>query len=82
MHVLRRVRERISNWLGVRGAVGTATASLLSQWLAEGRPVQILDIRGPEAFRNGHLPGARHLPLERLEERLAALDLGQPTVVY
>jgi rhodanese-related sulfurtransferase len=54
----------------------------LSQWLWEGRQVQLLDIRDAAAFREGHLPGAQPLPLDRLEAVLAALDRSRATVVY
>ena len=41
------------------------------------RPDCILDLRQPEAFARGHLPGAENLPYERLQaEALARLPAG------
>lgn len=38
--------------------------------------ITVLDVREPEEWAAGHLPGARHLPLSALEERVAELDAG------
>ncbi len=32
---------------------------------------QVIDVRGPDEFANGHLPGALNLPLEELEHHLS-----------
>lgn len=48
------------------------------------RSVAVVDVLSEKSFRAGHLPGARHLPLERLE-RLAPQVLPDPdarVVVY
>lgn len=36
-------------------------------------PDQVVDLRQPEYFRRGHLPGARNLPYERLQAEAEAL---------
>lgn len=36
--------------------------------------LQIIDVRGPDEWRRGHLPGALHIPLASLPERLGELD--------
>jgi len=41
-----------------------------------------VDVRGPEQFRKGHLPGAINLPLDELEHRADELDPARPTVFY
>jgi rhodanese-related sulfurtransferase len=58
------------------------SAPALAAWLAEGKALQLVDIRGDAAFRAGHLPGALHVPLQRLDQMLSALDPSRPTVVY
>lgn len=45
------------------------------------RPV-LLDVREPHEVALGVLPGAVTIPLGQLDERLAELDPGAPTVVY
>lgn len=38
--------------------------------------ITVVDVREPEEWAAGHLPGTRHLPLSALEERVAELDPG------
>jgi sulfur-carrier protein adenylyltransferase/sulfurtransferase len=42
----------------------------------------LLDVRHPEEFTAGHLPGAINIPLAALHERLADLDRRLPLIVY
>lgn len=43
----------------------------------------ILDVRTPEEFSQGHFPGAVHIPLDLLEEKLSVLKAaGKPIVAY
>jgi len=44
--------------------------------------VTVLDVRPPDEFALGHLPGAVNIPLRELEARLADLDLLQEIVAY
>jgi rhodanese-related sulfurtransferase len=48
---------------------------------APGNPV-LLDVREPREYEGGHLPGAVHIPLSRLADRLGELDRGRPVVTY
>ena len=52
--------------------------------LAAGHPgFVVLDVRSPEAFTSGHVPGAVNLPHRRINERnLAAYDKDVLFVVY
>jgi len=43
--------------------------------------VQIIDVRSPEEWRRGHLPGAIHIPLALLPERIGELDASAPIVM-
>lgn len=43
---------------------------------------RLLDVRELWEWEAGHLPGAVHIPLGELEQRLAELDAQQPWVVY
>jgi hydroxyacylglutathione hydrolase len=45
-------------------------------------PLQLLDVRGPGEWKKGHLPGARHIFVPNLRNRLSELDRNKPTVVY
>jgi rhodanese-related sulfurtransferase len=40
--------------------------------------VTVVDVRTPEEYKEGHIPGATSLPLQELEDRLAELDKQTP----
>lgn len=44
----------------------------------------LIDVRSPQEFARGHLPGSISLPLERLSGRIKALapDFGQSLLLY
>lgn len=44
--------------------------------------VTVLDVRPPDEFAVGHLPGAINIPLSELEKRLAELDPDHEIVAY
>lgn len=54
----------------------------LATWLAEEPGLQLVDVRNAGELSAGTLPGARHIPLAALVERMAELDPAAPTVVY
>ncbi|MEM6425985.1 MAG: rhodanese-like domain-containing protein [Cyanobacteria bacterium P01_D01_bin.128] len=58
-------------------------AALMAQIEANTAPV-IVDVRTPEEFEAGHVPGAINIPHRELSDRLDELLLepGQPAVVY
>jgi hydroxyacylglutathione hydrolase len=47
----------------------------------DGDGVQIIDVRSPEEWRRGHLPGAIHIPLALLPDRIGELDASSPIVM-
>src|SRR5213080_886138 len=44
--------------------------------------LQIGDVRSPREWKNGHVPGARHIFLPELRKRIGELDRARPTAVY
>lgn len=42
---------------------------------------RLLDVRSPEEFADGHLPGAIHIPVDELPSRLAELEPRHAAVV-
>jgi hydroxyacylglutathione hydrolase len=44
--------------------------------------VQIIDVRSPEEWSSGHLPGAVHMPLAALPDRVSELDPTRQIVVH
>ncbi len=43
--------------------------------------VRVLDVREDSEFRSGHLPGAIHIPMKRLPDRIAKLKHDKPYAV-
>ena len=53
------------------------------KWLIDSRqPVVVVDLRKPQEFRGGHLPGAISLPLAELERRFAEIPTSPMVVLY
>ena len=52
----------------------------LDALLADGA-VRVLDVREDHEFRSGHLPGAIHVPVKKLPDRLAKLKRDKPYAV-
>ena len=44
--------------------------------------INLLDVRQPGEYEQGHLPGAVLVPVNELESRLKDLDPDKPTVTY
>jgi hydroxyacylglutathione hydrolase len=44
--------------------------------------LQIVDVRSPREWKNGHVPGAKHIFLPELSKRKGELDPEKPTAVY
>ena len=44
--------------------------------------ITILDVRQPNEYESGHIPGAKLIPLPDLNDRLGEIDPNRPTVVY
>ena len=52
----------------------------LDALLAQGA-IRVLDVREDSEFRSGHLPGAIHVPVKRLPDRLGKLKHDKPYAV-
>jgi rhodanese-related sulfurtransferase len=61
--------------------VKTIAAADLKTLLDRGPRPLLVDLRPAEAYRQGHLPGARSLPIRELRRRYAELPRG-PVVLY
>ena len=64
--------------------VSTWPADKVREFLGEKRPQEynFVDVRQPEEYERGHLPGARLIPLGELESRLKELDPNKLTIAY
>ncbi|MBL8145321.1 MAG: rhodanese-like domain-containing protein, partial [Anaerolineae bacterium] len=53
-----------------------------AQYVDGGAAHQLVDVRTPEEFASGHLPGAVNIPLQELPGRLGEIAVGEPVVLY
>lgn len=89
MRILRAVGERslaeverlITSYLHLKDELEPIPARELLIRAREGL-VTVLDVRPPEEYAAGHLPGAINIPLAELESRLDALDPAHGIVAY
>lgn len=78
---LAEVNQLVTNFLTVKDGLEPIPAQELLQRARDGL-VTVLDVRPPEEFRGGHLPGAVNIPLAELEQRLKDLDKEREVVAY
>ena len=86
---LRRVAETqsaevervVRSYFANRDALEPVARAELISRLRDG-VVTVLDVRPPDEFALGHLPGAINVPLVELERHLSTLDPGQEIVAY
>jgi len=64
------------------GPVLTIDPASLLRLRAEQRPVVLIDVRPPDAYARGRLPGARSIPLDTLVPRRAEVAAGAIVVLY
>lgn len=46
------------------------------------KKVQVVDVRAPDEWKHGHLPGAIHIPLAAMPDRFGELETSSPIVVH
>lgn len=78
---LAEVRELVNEFLGDRRALEPVQAQELLSRAKKGL-VTVLDVRPHEEYAAGHLPGAINVPLDKLEDRLAALPKKREIIAY
>ncbi len=64
--------------------VETMTAEEVRKFLQarDPREYNLIDVRQPREYEQGHIPGARLIPVAELPGRLAELDPNKPTIAY
>ncbi len=62
-------------------AVPRVTPDELKQKI-DRQEVTVIDVRDAEAYTRGHIPGALHIPLSRVEGEIAYLPKAKPIVFY
>lgn len=78
---LSEVQKLVENYLTVKDSLEPVPAEELLNRARDGL-VTVLDVRPPEEYAAGHLPGAINVPLSELEERLHEMNSSQEIVAY
>jgi len=78
---LAEVNRLVDTFLTVKDSLEPIPAQELLTRAREGL-VTVLDVRPPEEYAAGHLPGAINVPLNDLEKQLATLPLDHEVVAY
>jgi rhodanese-related sulfurtransferase len=69
---------------GIFNSVKNLTADDLHQIIDNDKvdTYTLLDVRTPKEYARSHLPGATHIPVAELADRLDELDPGKPIIAY
>lgn len=89
MSVLGRIADKqladlnllVTTFLTSRDSMEPLAAKELFERIKEGSII-ILDVRPPEEYASGHLPGAINIPLMDLDDNLDKLPPGQEVIAY
>lgn len=75
------VEKLVRDFIGHRDELEPVRAEELLARVKKGL-VTVLDVRPPEEYTAGHLPGALNVPIDRLESNLARLPRSREVVAY
>lgn len=78
---LGEVNRIVQSYFSQRDALEAVSRTELRQRLQKGL-VTVLDVRPPEEFQQGHVPGARNVPIGQLKRWLSRLDRDVEIVAY
>lgn len=69
----------VIQWYRQKKAV---TALTQEEFIAGYRKVQLIDVRESSDFENGHILGARNIPLTQMKARLVEIRSDKPVYLY
>lgn len=78
---LAELEKVTRDFFDARGALEAVEGEELLRRVRQGE-VTVLDVRPPEEFRAGHIPGALSIPIGELKARLDELPAGRDIVAY
>jgi len=75
--------DRISGYFDASAAIGRATSAQITpkELASKLKTVTVVDVRSGNEWSEGHLPGAMHIPLGYLPDRLGDIPSDRPVVV-
>ena len=69
-------------WPFVRSrAAGPALSTLEATQLINSRNAVVIDVRTPEEFATGSLPGARNIPVDKFDQKMRDIKKDKPLIV-
>lgn len=80
-HNVAEVTRLVHEYLDAKDSFEPVSVAELTGLMREGL-VTVVDVRPPEEYAAGHLPGAINVPLSQLEERMAQLPRDREVVAY
>jgi rhodanese-related sulfurtransferase len=78
---IAEIERVVHSFLTDRSSLKAISTSELKRRLKD-RSVVVLDVRPPDEYRAGHIPGARSIPVAELEVRLKELPKNREIVAY
>lgn len=78
---LLEIEDVTRRFLESRGALEPVDRDALAERVRRGE-VTVLDVRPPEEYEAGHIPGSISIPLDELERRIAELPRDREIVAY
>lgn len=78
---LAEVHQVARDYFEARGDMEAVKSEELLRRVKNGE-VTVIDVRPPEEYRAGHIPGALSIPLDELKVRLKELPKGREVVAY
>ncbi len=73
------VAYSLITWFRQKNAVTTLSQA---EFIAGYRKVQLIDVRESGDFENGHILGARNIPLSQMKSRLVEIRPDKPVYLY
>ena len=74
--------EALALWKREHGVLATVPQMSVDALAREQSKLMVLDVRGRSEWDAGHIPGAVHIPLAELHDRLAEIPANQPLAVH
>jgi rhodanese-related sulfurtransferase/DNA-binding HxlR family transcriptional regulator len=78
---LAEVEQLVQSYLSTKDALEPVARNELLERVRDGL-VTVLDVRPPEEYAAGHVPGALNIPLAELEDHLEELDQEHEVIAY
>jgi rhodanese-related sulfurtransferase len=61
------------------GAIGPAESA---DWIKERKDLQLIDVRTEGEYTDGHLAGAKLIPVQDIRKRMSEIDKNKPVLLY